>query len=83
MNFKKVRQLVDRTVFLDLDQASMQELRVNYDTADDTAWFIIAPEKFKIEEDLAAIINAKAQIKLQSKSTTPFGNKKTMVSKTS
>lgn len=76
MDFKKLRELVEANIYLDLKTASLKELRVNYDPGDDNAWFVIAPEKFMKIEDLAAIINAKAQIKLHSKTTTPFGNKK-------
>ena len=76
MNFKKVRELVDATVFLDIKHADDQELRVNYLPGDDDCWFEIMPEKYKREEDLAAIINAKAQLKLQSRSNSPFGNRK-------
>ncbi len=78
MNFKKIRQLVNKNVYLDLEHASEDELRVNYDPADteDTSWFVIIPKKYKIESDLAAIINAKAEIKLQAKSHSAFGVKK-------
>ena len=75
MNFKKLAQMVDGNIILDVNHATDKELRVNYDPSDQESFFLIAPEKFKNEADLAAIINAKAQIKLQTKKSTPFGNK--------
>lgn len=75
MNFKKLADMVDGNIILDVDHATVKELRVNYDPSDQESFFLIAPEKFKTEADLAAIINAKALIKLQTKKSTPFGNK--------
>ena len=69
MNFKKLRELVDSNIYLDLDGASDKLLRVNYDPGDDECWFDIIPSKFEDERALAAIINAKSQIKLASKPT--------------
>ncbi|HVZ11470.1 MAG TPA: hypothetical protein VG965_00400 [Patescibacteria group bacterium] len=76
MNFTKIRKLVNNSIYLDLKTADVHKLRVNYDTNDENAWFDISPEKFGKEEDLAAIINAKAEIKRQSKAGSAFGNKK-------
>lgn len=75
MDFKKVRSHVDTTIILDMERASVKELKVYYDPSDETAMFVIVPEKYPKEEDLAAIINAKAQVKLQAKKNTSFGNK--------
>ena len=75
MDFKKLAKMVDGNIILDVEHATDKALRVNYDPSDQEAFFMIAPEKFKTETDLCAIINAKAQIKLQSKKSTPFGNK--------
>ncbi len=76
MDFKKLRECVDAKVYLDLDTATQDNLRVNYDQMEDDSWFVIIPSKYKREEDLAAIINAKAQIKLQSKDSAPFRSKR-------
>ena len=74
MNFKKLASLVDASIILDVNHATMKELKVYYDPSDEKEFFVIAPEKFKVMTDLAAIINAKSQIKLQSKKTPPRGS---------
>ena len=67
MDFKKLAKMVDGNIILDVNHASEKELKVFYDPSDQESFFLIAPEKFKKIEDLTAIINAKAQIKLQTK----------------
>lgn len=69
MNSKKLRELVSADVYLDLEHAKEHELKVYYDPGDTESWFVIDPKKFEKDEVLAAIINAKSQIKLASKAT--------------
>lgn len=77
MNYKKLRELVSAEFYLDIEHAKEHELRVNYDPGDDTCWYTIDPQKFQKEEVLAAIINAKSQIKLASKPSAAALSKKT------
>ncbi|HVT00629.1 MAG TPA: hypothetical protein VHE53_00160 [Patescibacteria group bacterium] len=72
MDFVRLSGLVDASIVLDVNHASMDELKVFYDPSDETNFFLIAPKKFGREEDLAAIINAKASIKLQAKKASEF-----------
>lgn len=67
MDFKKLSKMVDGNIILDVEHATEKELKVYFDPSDQESFFLIAPEKFKKIEDLTAIINAKAQIKLQTK----------------
>jgi hypothetical protein len=71
MDFKMLADMVDGDIILDVNHATDKELKVFYDPGDLEAFFLIAPEKFKKIEDLAAIINAKAEIKLQTKRNAP------------
>ncbi|HVZ67347.1 MAG TPA: hypothetical protein VG917_03725 [Patescibacteria group bacterium] len=72
MDFTRLSELVDGNIILDTNHATMEELKVFYDPSDETCFFLIAPKKFGREEDLAAIINAKASIKLQTKKASEF-----------
>lgn len=73
MNFNRLRDLVDKDIVFDIEHADEHELRVNYRPGDDNCWIEFMPEKYKSEEELAAVINTEVERKLHGRIKTDIG----------